>query len=57
MEMLLWPFKFGAQQGEVEDQTYGGWQVFGLDFIIDAAGAMQRKMGEEEAMRSEGARF
>ena len=57
MEMLLWPFKFGAQQGEVEDQTYGGWQIFGLDFIIDAAGAMQRKMGGEEEAMSEGARF
>ena len=57
MEMLLWPFKFGPQQGEVEDVTYGGWGIFGLDFIFDAAGAMQRKMGEEEAMRNEGARF
>ena len=51
MEMLLWPFKIGAQQGEVEDQTYGGWGYFGLDFIIDAAGAMERKMGEEMRRR------
>ena len=51
MEMLLWPFKFGAQQEEVEDQTYGGWGIFGLDFIIDAAGAMQREMDDERRRR------